>query len=236
MRTHRIAKTIAAFAAPALLLTACGGEDGGSNDAGDSADSVYPGVTQLEVYEAMSVWGDGCEIFNDFQPLQDFLGVEEIATGALSPNDPAAGEPPSCMGQFHLALDGERNLGNADVQMTLRPFETDQEATDYYQERVEGYQGDKEDDEETAEFSEGELAGEWSESYYWTGNDGFSQTLDVYARYGNWVLTYFSGVGEDPGLEDGGDAYDFTLPEYVTYVTEEYLPGLKAEFDGKFEE
>lgn len=239
MRTHRIAKTIAAFAAPALLLAACGGDDGGSDDTGDSADSVYPGVTQQEVYQAMNAWGDGCEVFEDLQPLQDFLGVDEIVNGELVPNDPTAGEPPSCEGQFHLALDGEAGLGNASVQMALHPFETDQEATDYYTERVEGYQADRAEDdpEDYSDVSEGELAGDWSESFFWTGAYQVSgQQLDVFGRYGNWVITFFSSVDQDPGLEDGGDAYDFTLDEYVAYVTEEYLPGLKTTFDGKFEE
>ncbi|THV40795.1 hypothetical protein [Glycomyces buryatensis] len=234
MRTHRLVKTAAALGAAVLLLTGCnalgGGDDsngGNSDGGGDRAESVYPGVTQAEVYGAMTSWGTGCEIFEDLQPYQDYIGVEEVVEGGMVPNN--EGELPACRGQFHLP-----GSANARAQLTLLPFETDQEAADEYQSLVDGFEpGDG--GTEYTDVQEGELGGEWTESYFWSGYTEFGQTVNSWGQQGNWVIEFFTYVDNDPGGEDA-PVYNFTLDEYAPFVTEEYLPGLNSEIAAKFEE
>lgn len=228
-----------------LLLTGCGGneppvpgENGTNNPdgGGDSSGSSSYGV--------MAEW-DGCEALGDNQPFQDFMGIVDWGTdGLVSTDIPGGqdGEAFNCTAILatlpsYTSPGGREYAGSANIDVGVAPWESDSEATENFSERVDQLNTALDTGgTEYANAQQGEIEGDWDESYYRTGNSDTSFVFNAIVRKGDIVFYVFSDYTDDPGAQDGGDpVYSFTDADYADWVLNDYMPTAFADLLAKKE-
>lgn|GEM_PF-5303356 len=224
----------------ATLTTGCAGLGGGPSTDGDS-------VPRTDPYVIVSLWA-GCDALDDLNPIQQYIGVEAVSEYGLMDSDPSQAERPSCQGQFTLAsfLTGEGTeyeramAGDATVSVAITPKKTDDEASTDYHDMIDQLNSSG---SEFEDVQEGELAGDWDESYYLAADGGYNYNIYAYARHENWWIRVIVNVAHDPGRAEyerrpdaypGSSAdemavYPFTMPELVDWVSGEYFPDTEAD-------
>ncbi|WP_335991988.1 hypothetical protein [Glycomyces sp. MUSA5-2] len=228
---------LAVAGAAGLLLTGCGGneppvpgENGTNNPdgGGDSSGSSSYGV--------MAEW-DGCEALDDVQAVQDFMGVTDWGTnGIMSSDIPGGldGEAFNCGGAANLAVylmenevTGDKEIpGTANIDVGVAPWESDSEAAENFQERVDQLKEAIETGgTEYSNVQEGEIEGDWDGSYYYAGASNTGFNADAIAYKGDLVLYVFIDYTTDPAVQDGADpVYPFTDESIVDWMLNDYMP------------
>ncbi|MFD0556156.1 hypothetical protein FB566_1388 [Stackebrandtia endophytica] len=235
----RLTAVGAVFGVVATLAAGCNGLGGGPSDDGDS-------VARTDPYVIVSLW-KGCDVLDDLNPIQQFLGVESVNEYGLMDSDPSLAERPSCQGQFIMpafllneGTESEKQwAGNASLSVSITPKKTDDEASTDYQSMIDQLHGSG---SEMQDAQEGELAGDWDESYLLAGDGGTNYNIYAFARHENWWIRAIINVSPDPGRDeyerrpeaypgssaDEMAAYQFTMPELVDWVTNQYFPDTEA--------
>ena len=232
---------IAPLAAAAMLLAACG--NGNGLPGSPNGDGGGNGSTALT---AMGYW-DGCEALDDLQPLQDFLGVEEVNSGdGMTTSEIGEGmdaESAGCQAMADLAtyvLDSEftefEHTGGAIMQAGLVPWDSEEEASENLEMRLDQLEDAKHQGTEYTDEQEGELGGEWSESYYLAADIEYKYTVNAYGRVDDWLVYLTLDVDDDPGVTGGEEAvYPFTEEELVDWVVNDYMTQLQDSIVAKAE-
>ncbi len=237
-RNLTLIKGFAALSAAGLLLTACGG-----NDLPVPGDGDNNGGEDIEVgsYSVMMEW-EGCEALDDIQPLQDFMGITDLGSSGLVTSHIGAGldgEAFTCGAMASLpgpADDPERG-GDANPTVAGVPWDSPEEAAENYTGRVEQLKEAIEvDGLDFGNVKEGELSGDWDESYFYTGNTDVTYLVDAIARKGDLIVYVFLDYSEDPGVIRGEDpTYPFTNEELIDWVFNDYMPQIHADLLAKKE-
>lgn len=223
-----------ALAVAASMSTGCGGDSPGGD--GDSADTADP-------YVVVSLW-QGCDILDDLNPMQEFLGVEEIGAEGLMDSSPGEGQHPSCQAMFDLATfhyESEfteySTTGHANVSVSVTPAPSESESADAYQaivDQVSEY-------DNNYETVEGPLEGDWQDSYYDAGHDGTKYHISAYGLHEKWHLSVTVSVSDDPGRTEYNEAkypdssedemavFPFTQPELLDWVIGDYMSQTKTD-------
>ncbi|GAB3656119.1 hypothetical protein [Glycomyces tarimensis] len=243
IRKATVVKTVSTLGIAGMLLAGCGGSgsdlppDGatGDSDGGDSAD--------LSTAKMMD-W-KGCDALDDLNPVREYMGVtaldSELINAAIGEGLDA--EAATCSGLFDLAT-YSKSVGSVDSAITgdasimagVVPWSTEEDASQNFQDRL----ADREENLSGIGYSneqEGELGGEWDESYY-IGADGGSNRyyINAYGRYGSWILYISVDFLHDPAVRDGADpVYPFTEEEILDWIANEYMPQTQADILEKIE-
>lgn len=234
---------LAVAGAAGLLLTGCGGneppvpgENGTNNPdgGGDSSGSSSYGV--------MAEW-DGCEALDDIQAVHDFMGIVDWGTNGLTSSDIPGGldgEAFNCGATIatlpSYTKGGREFAGNANIDVGVAPWESDSEATENFSERVDQLKTALDTGgTEYANVQEGEIEGDWDESYYHAGNSSTAFVFSAIVRKGDIVFYVFTDYSDDPGAEDGEPVYSFTDAEYTDWFLNEYMPTTFADLLAKKE-
>ncbi|WP_157975122.1 hypothetical protein [Glycomyces dulcitolivorans] len=241
-RKLTLVKGLAAAGAAGLLLTGCGNDpssppsDGatGGTDGGGSGSSSY-GV--------MAEW-DGCPALDDLQSIQDFMGVVDWGDDGLTSSDIPGGldgEAFNC-GAFlanlpSYTVDGRAFTGHATIDIGVAPWESDSEATENFQVRVDQLNEALETGgTEYTDVQQGEVEGDWDESYYYGGNSATGYSLSAVVRKADIVFYAFIDYTNDPAVELEADpVYTFTNEEFLTWVLGDYMPTTYADLLAKKE-
>ncbi|GAA4921610.1 hypothetical protein [Stackebrandtia albiflava] len=226
-------RTIGAVVAAAVMAVSAGCDGLGplGSDAGAPEEAPKTHIVLMS--------RDGCELLEDITPVQEYLGVTAIRGDGLMSSDYAAQETPSCQGMFDLAAwnDSDRHRGDATVSVSVTTRYTAEEVAGEYRSMIDQLtQGPSPIELEGAQ--EGEVAGEWDESYFIAGELSDSYHVYLFARYDHWVLRVNLDVSPDPGVAEYERdperypdssaeqmaAYPFTMPELLEWATTEYAP------------
>jgi hypothetical protein len=238
VRTTTMSKTIAAIGAAALLSTAC--SDGpGSDLPPDGAGGDGDGTLDMS-YHVMRDW-TGCEALDDLNPVREYMGVTELRTDLI---DVAIGEGldaegATCSGLFSLASYesyGSATVGDASILAGVVPWTTEEEASQNLQDRLDVWE-ENPSGLAFSEEQEGELGGEWDESYYFGANGGSNRYyINAYGRYGTWIVYISLDFLHDPGLRSDADpVYPFSEEEILDWIANEYMPQTQADILEKIE-
>ncbi|WP_205324754.1 hypothetical protein [Glycomyces sp. YM15] len=242
-RSRRAPHSRGALAAAVLAVTlaataACGGEAPATGD-------TPPGSLAV-----MSDW-DGCDVFADLAAIQDRLGVTAI-DGELQSDGLGEGidaEAAGCSGLFDLATFEDtqgtfeyRSTGDAAVRAGLAPWSTEAEAEANFSDRVDQRRRNLPGIDYLDEV-EGALGGAWDESLTITAETEHRTYLDVYGRYGSWVVYVSVDYLHDPGVGAYESApefypdssaeqlavYPFTTAQFTDWLAQEHLPQIQTD-------
>jgi len=243
-RKLTLIKGFAAIGAAGLLLAGCG--DGaptpGGNNGGDSTESSGSGS-----YSVMVDW-EGCEAFDDIQSLQDYMGVVDLGTSGLVTSKIGSGldgEAFSCGAMASLAsytyegsATGERDFpGSANLTVAAAPWDSEDEATENFQGRLDQLA----DSIETGGLDytnqkEGELGGDWDESYFFAADTEVGYQINAIGRKGDLIVYTFLDYTFDPALQfDADPVYPFTNEELVDWITNDYMTQTQSDLLAKKE-
>ncbi|GAA2269439.1 hypothetical protein GCM10009853_023740 [Glycomyces scopariae] len=244
-RKLTLIKGFAAVGAAGLLLSGCGGDElPGSSGNGDSdSDSSGSGS-----YSVMAEW-DGCPALGDIQAIHDYMGVTDWGSNGLTSSDIPSGmdgEAFNCgavlaeLAVFHQDNEAtaDRDIpGTANIDVGVAPWDSDSEATENFQTRVEQLKTALETGgTEYSDVQEGEFEGDWDETYYYAGRSADGFLMDAIARKGDIVIYVFIDYSNDPAVVAGEDpVYPFTDQEFTDWVLNEYLPPTYADLLAKKE-
>ncbi|WP_026928508.1 hypothetical protein [Glycomyces tenuis] len=236
-RKTMLLKAVSAIGVAALLLTGCSDDGPGSDLPPDGATGDGDGSGNGEVdmsYTAMRDW-KGCDALDDLNPVQEYMGVvelrSELVNAAIGEGIDAEGA--TCSGLFTLeSYQGEVSgtVGDASILAGVVPWTTEEEASQNFQDRLATW----EENPSGIGFSdeqEGELGGEWDESYYFGANGGSNRYyINAYGRYGKWIVYISLDFLHDPGLRnDAEPVYPFTQEEILDWIANEYMPQTQAD-------
>jgi hypothetical protein len=242
-RSEVLLKAVAAAGAAGLLLTGCSGDnDIPTPGDGDGAGNGGDGSSDSGEASALSIMEDweGCEALDDLQPLQEFLGAESVNSGdGMTTSRMGVGldaEAAGCQGQADLAtyvFEGEvtstETTGLAVIQAGVVPWDSEDEASENFQQRLEQLEDAKHQGTEYTDEQEGELGGDWSESYYLAADIEYDYTVNAYGRMDDWIVYLTMNVSDDPGVAEGDDpVYPFTNEELVDWVVNDYMTQLQS--------
>jgi hypothetical protein len=242
-RKLTLVKGLAAAGAAGLLLTGCGGNDPSLPPSDGSTGGSDGGGSGSSSYGVMAEW-DGCEALGDIQPIQEFMGVVDWGTNGLTSSDIPGGldgEAFNCTADYATlpayTSDGRQFAGHASIDIGVAPWESDAEATENFQVRVDQLNEALETGgTEYTNVQQGEIEGDWDESFYYGGNSETGYSLSAIARKGDIVFYAFIDPTDDPGTVDGGDpVYPFTDEELLTWVLGDYMPTTFADLLAKKE-
>jgi hypothetical protein len=242
-RNLTLIKSLALAGAAGLLLAGCGGGDtppSGSTDGG--GDGSTGGTTAGSSFSVMEDW-EGCEAFDDLQPIQDYMGVVGLGSSGLVTSKIGAGldgEAFTCEAMADLAPyedAGREYPGNATITVGGVPWNSEDEATENFQSRVTQLKDSIETDgTERTNVQEGELEGDWDESYLYTGQDTSHWYINAIGRKGDLVVYTFLYYTEDPGVMFGAEpTLPFTHEEIIPWVANDYMSQTLADLLAKKE-
>ncbi|THV42577.1 hypothetical protein [Glycomyces buryatensis] len=238
----RVAGTAAAVAAALALASAC---STGTDPGADTSGSAETGSLS-----SMSDWL-GCDVFADLEALQETLGVTAVEGELQSDglNEGVDAEAAGCSGLFDLAAFSDtqgsfdyESTGDAAIRAGLAPWAGEEEAAANFADRV----GVREDNPAGLDYTdeqEGELGGEWDESLTVTAETAHRTYVDVYGRYGSWVVYVSVDYLHDPGVGAYESApelypdssaeqlavYPFTTAQFTDWISQEYLPQVQSD-------
>ncbi|MDN3241288.1 hypothetical protein [Glycomyces tritici] len=231
-RNLTLIKSLAVAGVAGLLLSGCGGggdnPPAGNTDGGE--DSSTGGSTAGSSFSVMESW-EGCEALDDIQPIQDYMAVSDLGSSGLVTSKIGAGldgEAFTCGAMADIApleKDGREFPGNATITVGGVPWNSEEEATENFQSRVTQLLDSIETDgTERTNVKEGELEGDWDESYLYTGQDTTSWYINAIGRKGDLVVYTFLNYTEDPGVMfDAEPTYPFTHEEIIPWVANDYM-------------
>jgi len=242
-RNLTLIRGLAVAGAAGLLLTGCGGneppvpgENGTNNpDGGGSSGSSSYGV--------MAEW-DGCEALGDNAAFQEFMGLQDWGANGLQSSDIPGGvdgEAFNCTANMATVAvytkQGRDFTGDANIDVGVAPWESDSEATENFGERVDQLKTALETGgTEYADVQEGEIEGDWDESYYHVGTSSTRFVFSAIVRTGDIVFYVFTDYTNDPAAADGADpVYPFTDADYSDWVLSDYMPTTFADLLAKKE-
>jgi hypothetical protein len=242
-RKLTLIKGFAALGAAGLLLTACG-----DNDLPVPGDGDNNGGEDIEVgsYSVMLEW-EGCEALDDIQPVQDFMGVTDLGTsGLVTSNIPGGldGEAFNCGAMANLPAyhyegsTGSKDIpGDANIDVGVAPWDSPEEAADNFQSRVDQLKETLETGgTEFLNPQEGEIEGDWDQSYYFAADKSTGYQLNAIGLKGDLVQYVFIDYTTDPGVQmDAEPVYPFTNEEFVDWVLNDYMPQTNADLLAKKE-
>jgi hypothetical protein len=242
-RKLTLVKGLAAAGAAGLLLTGCGGNDPNLPPSDGATGGTDGGGSGSSSYSVMETW-DGCEALGDIQAVQEFMGVVDWGTNGLASSDIPSGldgEAFNCGADLATlpayTVDGRNISGNATIDIGVAPWESDSEATENFQIRVEQLNEALETGgTEYTNVQQGEVEGDWDESFYYGGNSATGYSLSAIVRKADIVFYVFIDYLADPGTVAGEDpVYPFTDEEFLTWVLGDYMPTTFADLLAKKE-
>ncbi|MCC3765182.1 hypothetical protein K3N28_19165 [Glycomyces sp. TRM65418] len=213
-------------------------------------DAPATGGTPSGSLSVMSAW-DGCDVFADLAAIQEYLGVTAV-DGALQSDGLGEGidaEAAGCSGLFDLASFEDTQgtfeyqaTGDAAIRAGLAPWSTDAEAEANFADRVDVRRQNL-PGVDYLDQVEGELGGEWDESLTVTAETEHRTYVDVYGRYGSWVVYVSVDYLHDPGVGAYESApefypdssaeemavYPFTTAQFTDWLAQEHLPQIQSD-------
>jgi hypothetical protein len=229
----------AALLAAAPLLTGCGGPTPPVPGANGDHNPDGPPV-EIGSYSVMADW-TGCEVLDDLAPLKEFMGVTHWGDNGLTSLDIPSGmdgEAYSCIA-FLAGLPAYTSVsdvtgtriweGTANIDVSVAPWDSPEEAEQNFTERVDQYLWALETGgTEYTDVTEGEIAGDWDQSYRYTGTSSTSFVFRAIVRTGDLVFYIFIDYTHDPGVQhETGAVYPFTNEELTAWALDEYLPAVR---------
>ncbi|MQM27405.1 hypothetical protein [Glycomyces albidus] len=247
-RNLTLIKGLAAAGAAGLLLTGCGGNDPTMPPDGGATGDSDGGGSGSSSYSVMAEW-EGCEALDDIQPIQEFMGIQDWGTNGLKSSDIPSGldgEAFNCGADMATVavytseseVTGNRDYpGTSTIDIGVAPWESDAEATENFQSRVDQLTEALETGgTEYSNVQEGEIEGDWDESFYFAGNSATGYSLSAIVRKADIVFYAFIDYTTDPAVEhDSEPIYPFTDEEFRTWVIGEYMPTTYADLLAKKE-
>lgn len=243
-RNLTLIKSLAVAGAAGLLLAGCGGggdtPPSGSTDGG--GDGSTGGTTAGSSLSVMEDW-EGCEAFDDLQPIQDYMAVSDLGSSGLVTSKIGAGvdgEAFTCEAMANIAPfeDAGREFpGNATITVGGVPWNSEDEATESFQSRVTQLSDSLENDGSgRTNLVKGELEGDWDESFLYTGEDSTYHYIRAIGRKGDLIVYTFIHYSADPGVQFGSDpTYPFTDEEIIPWVANDYMSQTLADLLAKKE-
>ncbi len=239
-----------------MALAACSDGDDPAGPGGSADDTGGDGSSGSGSYSIAQDW-DACETFDNLQSIQDYLevtggGDELISTPIGSGSD---AEAMTCAATFDLQTvviegvgeaAGYESTGDATVQMGFIPWDSEEEAVQNFQDRVELFESNP-SGMEYSNAREGEPGGGWDESMYFAADGNSRYYITSYARHGDWNVYISMDISYDPGrsayesapslypdsTEDDMAVYPHTIDEVTDWVVTEYLPLLESNLNEK---
>lgn len=243
-------KSVSVVGVVGMALTACGGSGGPAGPGGNGDGAGGDASSGSGSYSIARDW-DACETFDDLQPFQDYLevtgGGDELINAPIGSGMDA--EAMTCAATFDLQTVviegtgeaiGYENTGDSTVQMGFIPWDSEEEAVQNFQDRVELFESNPSGMDYT-NIQEGESNGEWDESMYFAADGNTRYYITSYARHGDWNVYISMDISYDPGrsaynaapslyegTEDDMAVYPHTIDEVADWVVTEYFPQIES--------
>ncbi|THV40512.1 hypothetical protein [Glycomyces buryatensis] len=216
-----LAKTFAASAAAALLLSGCSLLEGD--------DDTEDGAIDDPIYNEIATW-DACEVLDYLKPIEEKMGIVGWGSSSSEGGEPGNSElgntwDPGAIGCNDLIylgnLEGMGMSGEIKVKIVPTPNMDDSDMI--YEDRVSVAEAKAAENENanTEEFT-----GSWDRGAVvsWTGSSEQPHVW-VVAQSGQWVFHIDLYYSSDFGVRNNGDpALLFTEDELNQWFVDTYLP------------